>query len=685
MPEAQIAAAPEMAVEIIQGFYDVLNAFARANNIADDKKISDETLKEIGETVYRGYDIDERSREDWMMANKEIMELAKQLGGDKEYMGTKVSDVKYPIIATAAMQYAARCYPNIVKGSDVVKCQIVGSDLGGAKAARGKRIKQHMSYQVLEQMDSWEDEMDQGLMTQAIVGCVFKKTYYCPVKKKPVSELVRAEDLVVNYGAKSLEKAPRVTHIIELSPNDVEERIRRGTFLDHDYEKMDRGTKTGDSSDVDSNDEDRPIIYLEQHTWYDLDEDGYKEPYIITIHKESKEVVRIVARFDVEDIETGEKGEIIRIEPVHYFTQFPFLPAFDGGFYKMGFGSLLAPLTNTVNTTINQLLDAGTLANRQGGFIGRGAKLKKGGATGSIYFKQGEWKLVQHMGDDLRKSIVPLPAREPSGVLFNLLDLMLGAAKELASQADVLTGEHPKGNVPATTTLALIEQGLKVFSAIYKRIYRSLKSEFKKIRRLNELFLEDEEYNAIIDYVVDGQVTQVPVKMDYSDKYMDIIPVSGAADVSDTQRIMKSQALMEMLGTGLNDDEIKRRHLEALGIDDIQSLLPEEGSQPPEDPKMEIERGKLELKATELELKAYELDYRERESEGKALKYWADSIKALADAEAAEAGPQLEIYSGMVSAHNERVKAISNIQSKMIDMKKQEGASGNTGSNAGAA
>jgi chaperonin GroES len=676
MPEIEVTS--EQAALII----DQIDAETLQRNISP--LIDEDRLGEIGETVYKGFEIDDTSRDDWRATNKDILDLARQIGGNKSYKGSPVADVKYPIIMTAAMQFSARAFPNIIKGSDVVKCQVVGSDPEGKKAARGKRVKQHMSYQVLEQMEGWEEEMDQLLFSMAFVGCMFKKTYFDPTKGVPVSELVMAEDLVVNYWAKSLEKASRVTHIIELYPNIVEEKIRSGVFAEHDYEKADRD----ESEEKDTDDEDRPVTYLEQHCWVDLDDDGYKEPYVVTIHKGSKTVVRIVARFDLEGIERDE-DQIIRIEPVHYFTQFPFLPAPDGGFYKMGFGALLAPLTHTVNTTINQLLDAGKLANRQGGFLGRGVKLKRDGSRGSVYFSQGEWKYVQSMGDDLRKGIVPLPAREPSSVMFQLLGLMLEASKELASQADVLTGEHPKGNVPATTTLALIEQGLKVFSAIYKRIYRALKGEFKKIRRLNTLYLSLEEYNNIIDYtetvMVPHPQTGEPVEMikqaiadpraDYQDRFMDIIPVSGAADVSDTQRVMKAQALVEMRGQGLNDDAINKRYLEALEIPDVAEILPEEGSQPPPDPKIIIEEEKLRLKNVELQLKEFELGFKERESDGKVLKLWADSIKALAGAEAAEAGPQLEMYKNHVGMYQARMKYLGDIQSELI---KPRGESGDT-------
>ena len=640
------------------------------SNIVND--LDKDTLKDIGKTVSEEYDIDKLSREDWEKRHEEIFKLVDQMDAVKS---SGESDVKYPILATAALQFSARAYPNVVKGSDVVKCQVIGSDIDGLKAAKGQRVQQHMGYQILEQMDSWEEETDQLLFSLALVGTEFRKTYYDPVESKNVSELVFARDLVVNYYAESLKKARRVTHVIELYGNDIIERVRSGSFSDFDFSKATAERKDEES---DRGDEDLPYTFLEQHRYWDLDGDGYEEPYVVTIHRESQQVVRIIPRFDVEGIAINdETGEIIRIIPVQYFTQFTFLPAFDGNFYKMGFGSLLFAPVNIVNTIFNQLLDAGTLANRQGGFLGPGVKLKKGGGHGQLTFQQGEWKQISYLGDDIRRNVFALPVREPSNVLFQLLGLMMEGIKELASQADVLTGEHPKGNVPATTTLALIEQGLKVFSAIYKRVYLSLKSEFKRIRRLNTLYLSDDEYNNIIDYTETIQVpdpeTGQPVEAqqqviasaqeDYSDIWMDIMPVSGAADVSDTQRTIKAQALLEMRGQGLNDDAINKRYLEALQIPDINELMPDEGAQPPPDPKIEIEKGKLRLKEVELQLKQYELGFKERESEGKVMKMWYESILALAKAESEEAGPQLELYKQEVLGMQHRLNYLAQIKS----------------------
>jgi len=648
----------------------------RRNNIAGD--FDNEILEEIGSRVSEEYGIDKASREDWERQLEDIFVLAKQTS-DKKYIGGQLaSNVKYPILATAAIQFHARAYPNIVMGSNVVKCQVIGSDVTGEKAQKGKRISQHMSYQILEQMDGWEDEMDQLLISLSLVGTAFKKTFYDTVEKKNVSELVFAEDFVVNYNTTTLAKARRATHVIELYKNDIVERINTGAFLDIDIDKLTAGRK--DSDNDDQSDRDLPYTFLEQHRFWDLDGDGYEEPYVITIERESTQVVRIIPRYDPEGVLIDRDGNLMRIIPVQYFTQFTFLPAFDGGFYRMGFGALLYAPVHIINTIFNQLLDAGRLANCQGGFLGQGIRLRKSGGSGEITFQQGEWKQISLLGDDIRKSVLALPVREPSNVLFQLLALMLEGTKQLASQTEVLAGEQPTANQPATTTLALIEQGLKVFTGIYKRVYRSLKYEFKKLRRLNKMFLSDAEYNAIIDQTrmvqtPDGQMQLVPVralaKEDYGDLSMDVIPISGSADVSDTQRTIKAQALMELRGQGMNDDAINRRYLEALQIPDINELIPPQGTNPPPDPKFVIEQKKLELQAMQIEIEARRQMAEEREKNGKIMKYWADSIKALAEAEAQEAGTQLELYKNELKHIADSQKAYAQIVGQLASNRNQ--------------
>ncbi|MCP4613031.1 MAG: hypothetical protein GY845_30425 [Planctomycetes bacterium] len=657
-------APPEPVVieeEIIQTIENQLDAYRQSVNIAE--KVDKDTLKNVAAAVIAGYDIDKKSREDWEEKNKQILELARQIGPERSFAGEEISNVKYPVLATASIQFSARALPNIIKGKEAVKHRVIGGDDNGLKAARGKRVSKYMNYQVLEEMPSWDEGMDQLLATLPLVGTVFKKTFYNPLADAPDSMVVMAEDLVVHYYAPSLEEAARVTHVIELSPNEIIERIRTGVFINFDY----GDPEADEDGKHDSDDEDRPHRFYEQHRWYDLDDDGYQEPYIVTVHKGTEKVVRIVARWDSDGVVLNEKKEVARIEPVHFFTQYTFMQAFDGSFYKMGFGVLLAPMNSTINTTINQLLDAGTRAIRQGGFIGRGINL---GKNASIKFKAGEWKTVPHSGDDLRKQLFPLPVKEPSGTLFQLLGLMLEASKELSSMADVLTGEQPRGDVPATTTLALIEQGLKVFSAIYVRIHRALKSEYKKIRRLDELYLDEKKYQNIVD-------DPTARRQDFQTKDMDIVPVSDDADLTDTQTLTKAQTLLSMLEQGLNDMEIKKRYLQALRITDIDLIL--KGPPPQPDPKLLIEQGKLQAKQRELDLKERELNGTLAEQYEKMIKIRSEAIKNLAIAEEKEMGPQLEQYAQQVQELSGMIQKQGAVLTQLGANNDQRGISGMEG------
>lgn len=571
----------------ILSMIDQLEALHSMTNIAE--TLEQDILDRIASRVVEDFNTDIDSRSEWNRTMKDIMSYAKLTAEKKTYNGEAVSNVKYPVITSAAIQFAARSYPEIIKGSDVVKAKIVGEDPDGQKAERGKRLGEHMSFQLLNEMTDWEEGVDQMLFTLPVVGCFFKKTYYDG--EQNVSEGVFPDDLVVSYYAKSIEKANRITHIIELTKNEIVERIRDGRFLDIDIEEF--GSPDNDDKKA-AEDEDSPHTFLEQHRWYDLDGDGYQEPYIVTVHKSTEKLVRIVARFEFKGIKTNDNGDIIKIEPVHYFTRFLFMPAIDGGFYGMAFGTLLHSINASANSSLNQLLDAGSAANRPSGFLGRGIQLGKGR---SLTLKRGEWKAVQSTGDDLRKNIVPAPIKEPSPTLFQLLGMLIETGKELSGMTEVLAGKSPGPNVPATTTLALIEQGLQVYTGIQKRIYRSLYKEYQKIRRLNVLHLSDEAYGTVLDN------PEAIRRQDYSAADMDIIPVSDPTSVTNTQRTMKASALLELRGQGLNDQELTRRYLEALQTPDIEALFPEEQeTNPMEELEFQLKQAEISKIAAETEL-----------------------------------------------------------------------------------
>lgn len=642
MPENVIALKAEPKTPAIDN--TTLNVYFGLTNIA--KGLDDTKLAEIGQRVWRGYEIDEASRADWKERNKEAIDLATQVLQTKTTPDEYAANIKYPLLSIAAIQFSARAYPALVKDR-VVKSKVIGKDPDGSKASRGERIREHMDYQLFEEMEEWQDDMDALFTGLPIEGCEFKKTYFDPALGRNVSELVRPNDLVVNYKAKNLTTATRVTHIIKLHPNEVIEKIRAGIYLD-----IELGLPIETDEKGSQPDEDAPHTFLEQHRWWDLDDDGYQEPYIITIHKDTQKVVRIYARFDVEGVSVDPKTKkITKIEPVQYFTKYAFMRSVDGGFYEMGFGQLLTPINETINTTINQLLDAGTDQNAGGGFIGAPVSLGKGKGGGEVKFKPREWKVVNHSGSKLRDNLVERPTAEPSGVLFSLMGAMVEAGEKLSSVESPMMGQEQPANTPASLGFMLVEQGLKVFVGVYKRCHRALKLELRKLYRLNRLFLESEVYFNVLD-------TPKAVKhKDYTANDTDITPLSDPTEISDTQKLVKGQALMEMLGTGFNDTEIKKRYLEALQIPDTEDLL-KDPTPPPMDPKISLELQKLELERDKHELELFKARF-------EVAKMQADAMKALAEAESKEIGPQIELYKAELKAltdqlnneYNEKQKA----------------------------
>ena len=543
------------------------------HNIAE--LLDEQTLTRIGAKVADEYEIDRESRADWEQQIDEAMKVAKQIKEEKSFPWPKAANVKYPMIAIAAMQFAARAYPEIVQGDKVVGCEVIGQDQDGSKTARAQRVSDFMSYQLLDQMESWDEDTDRLLHVLPVTGLIWRKTYYDPAEGHNCSEMILPKDVVVHYYTKSLDKAPRITHVFELAPNEIEERQRGGSWLDIDLgqpEVMDGH---------DGSDEEAPHKFFEQHRFWDLDDDGYREPYIVTVHEQTRKVVRIVARFDESGILMTQDGRIGKIKPIQYFKKYSFIPSPDGSFYDIGFGVLLNPLNETINTLLNQMLDAGTLANMGGGFIGKGARMQ----GGAIRFKPGEWKPVYVQGMVLRDAIVPLPTREPSAVLFNLLSLLLEAAKQLSTVPDEMTGQKTSPNEPATSMLTRIEQGMKVFSAIHKRIYRSLTKEFQALYELNRKYLSQEQYANVLDDPA------ADVRADFEDQSINVLPVADPNISSDMQRLARAQAILQAGANipGVDMHEAGKRYFEALRVENLDALMPPpDPNQPPQPPPPEV-------------------------------------------------------------------------------------------------
>lgn len=651
-------------------------------NIAE--MLDDQTINTISYNVWKGYQADKESRSAWEKRTEDAMKLALQVAEAKSFPWPGASNVKFPLITIAALQFHARSYPVLINSDTPVQCRVYGDDPTGAKEARAHRVSQFMSYQILEQDTNWEAEMDRVLISQPIVGCAFKKSYFDPILKHNVSENILAKDFVVNYWTKHLDTSPRITHVQYFSKNDIYEREARGLFCEMkdimpasvpESSLMLAQNKAQGMTMPESIDDSTPYEILEQHTFIDFDGDGYAEPYIVWMRRDTKQVLRIVARYFTTSIERDEDGKILRITPETYFTKFPFIPSPDGGFYDLGFGVLLGPLNQSIDTILNQLIDCGTMANTAGGFLSRGIKLR----GGNYNFAPLEWKHVDTTGDDLRKGIVPLPVREPSQVLYTLLNLLINYGERIGGSVDILTGQNPGQNTAAETTRTMAEQGMKIFSGIFKRTYRSLKDEFRKLYRLNQLYLV-----GIEDYNSDTGQNFIDAD-DFSGPVSDVRPAADPNIVSDVQRVQQAQALLQLASStpGMNMYEVQKNYLKAMKVNNIDMVLPDpkgpNAIKPGPSEKIQIEQMKMQTKQADqqmqFKLAMMKLMKDVEINQAKIHKLEADAILAVEQAGGVRTGQDiamLDAQIGAARAHNEGIqtalKTMMDLEKHMTDM-----------------
>ncbi len=604
-----------------------LEKLISAPNLCDE--LEEDILNQIATRVTHDYEVDFASRDERQEKWDRAVELAKQTIEAKNTPYPNSANVKFPLMTTAAIQFNARSYSAIVNGRTVAKSQVYGKDPDGTKKMKATNVVDFMNWQLLEEDPGWEEDTDRLLIMLPIFGCLFRKRWFSFDKQRQTSKLLTPNDFVVNANIKSLEDAPRTTEIFTLYPNDIVERIRRGLYKDFEYSATDEATQ----------DEYAGQEFLEQHRWEDLDEDGYKEPYIVTVHRETATVVRIAPRFTKDDIQINDKKQVAAITPQKYYVKYGFIPDPAGTYYDIGFCDLLYPINESVNTVLNQLLDAGKLANSNTGFISNRLRIGRGPLNVNI----GKFTPVAATGDDIRRGIVQMQFPGPSPVLFQLLGLLIEAGREIANIKDVLTGESQSANTPATTTLALIEQGMKVFTGIHVRIHRALKSELKLLREIDYAFLQPTTYVKVLDIEVD--------KEDFNSDDHDFVPVSDPNVVTDMQKLGRAQFLQQFAGDPYFDPfKIRMRLLEAASIEGVEELLVE----PEQGPTIEqqLALAEAENEKMRLQLESRKADREDRLADAKITKDRTGAIKDLADAEATEEGVQLDIYKAHMEAMN---------------------------------
>ncbi len=617
-------------------------------NIAED--LDDFSLDMLGSELHEEVEEDEMSRQEWLEDQDEWLKLAAQVRDVKTYPWQGASNVKYPLMTVASLQFHARALPTLINNQRPVKAKVIGRDPDGFKRKRAHRVSKYMSFQVMEEMEEWVDEMDRMMLILPIIGMCYKKTYFSENLGRIRSILVMPRDLILNYHAQDYDRA-RMSHVIYMDQNELYEMQAAGFFLDIDLTPVDKKVKgvrdetigLSDTSDTD----DQPFEIIESHCWFDLDEDGYREPYIITWHRDSRKILRIVARWDEDSIFFNDKGKVAKIVATKYFTPFLFMPDPNSAVYGIGFGRLLGPTNETVNTLINQLVDNGTLDNMQSGYISRALHLK----GGSERFRPGEWKIVNAAGGDIKNGIVPLPTKQASPTLFDLLGLLIDAGQNITSVSDIMMGENPGQNQPATTSMAVLEQGQKVFNGIYNRIHRALAKEYKLIYKLDRMYLDEELYDSVLDegdfmpplppgtppeqaQAIAAQFAGQPAATieDFTLEGLDIVPASNPNFVSDMQKAAKANSLLQKATEGLpiNIKVATKRSLEAEGHEDIEQIM----TLPPQPPSPQELEYQLDVVKTQID----------------AFKAYFESIERVAKAEAAEEGQQISTYESIVNA-----------------------------------
>jgi len=545
-------------------------------NLAD--YIEDNELSRFASDLLAEFESDRDSRKDWEDTYIKGLDMLGFKYEDRTQPFEGASGVVHPLLAESVTQFQAQAYKELLPPSGPVRTQVVGLETPETNQ-QAQRVQEFMNYQITEVMQEYDPDMDQLLFYLPLCGSAFKKVYYDGLMKRACAKFVAGEDLVINYMATDLESADRITHIIKTSGNDVRKQQLQGFYRDIELptgqidsddvaDKVDE--LDGAEKNYGSSDEEHTI--LEMHINADVpgfeDTSGVKLPYIISIDQYSQEILSIKRNYKENDPNFMKN---------HYFVHYKFLPGL--GFYGFGLIHMLGGLSRTATSALRQLIDAGTLANLPAGFKARGMRIRDHDEP----LQPGEFRDVDVTGQSIKESLMMLPYKEPSGVLFQLLGFAVDAGKSFAAIADMKMGEGNEQN-PVGTTLALLERGTKVMSAIHKRLHYAQKIEFKLLAKVFSIYLPPQ-----YPYMVVGG-NQMIKQQDFDDR-VDILPVSDPNIFSMAQRVTLAQQQLQLANAAPqlhNLREAYRRMYAAMGVDNVETLLlPDPGNPQPMSPAME--------------------------------------------------------------------------------------------------
>ena len=551
------------------------------DNLAD--ILPEDILEPIGGDMVNNYMDYKASRKDWEKSYTEGLDLLgfKYESRTEPFQGA--SGATHPVLAEAVTQFQAQAYKELLPSDGPVRTQVIGLKSPGTEQ-QAQRVKDYMNYLIMDQMKEYEAEFDSMLFHLPLAGSTFKKVYYDVPLGRVVSKFVPADELVVPYTATSLDDAESVIHVVKMSENELRKQQVNGFYVDVDLGPPNTTTqnevekKERDLDGTKKSGKPEPIYtLLECHVNLDLEgfEDvgadnqptGIKLPYIVTVDEGTRTVLSIRRNYAPNDLKKNK---------IQYFVHFKFLPGL--GFYGFGLIHMIGGLSRTATTALRQLLDAGTLANLPAGFKQRGVRVRDEAAP----IQPGEFKDVDAPGGNLRDAFFPLPYKEPSPTLLQLLGVVVQAGQRFAAIADMQVGET-KQNAAVGTTIALLERGSRVMSAIHKRCYAAMKDEFKILAKVVSQYLPPE-------YPYDVVGAQRNIKQADFDDRIDVVPVADPNIFSMSQRITMAQTELQLATSQPqlhNLYQVYRNMYEAIGVKNVDAILPPPAPNAPMDPSME--------------------------------------------------------------------------------------------------
>ena len=544
--------------------------------------IDEGILGVISSDIVTSIEDDLSSREEWESTYKKGLQYLGMKTEERSQPFEGSSGVVHPLLAESVTQFQAQAYRELLPSGGPIRTQVIGAQ-SEMLIKQAERVKDYMNYMITYEMEEYDPELDQMLFYLPVIGSTFKKVYDDPLKMRPVSKFIHAEDLIVPYGATDLASSPRITHRITMDSNEVRKLQLAGFYRDIDLPESgyadditDEVTESiDDIQGVHPSSSSSDLTIYEVHTSLDIegfedmgaDEEptGLKLPYIVTILEDTNEILAVRRNYEENDVMKRQK---------QYFVHYKFLPGL--GFYGLGLTHMIGGLAQATTSILRQLIDAGTLANLPAGFKARGARIRDEDSP----LQPGEFRDIDVVGGTLQGSLMPLPFKEPSATLYNLMGTLVDAGRRFASMADMKVGEMG-GETPVGTTMAIMERGTKVMSAIHKRLHYSQKIEFKLLAKLFASNLQPYPYAPSNEFGPE-------VKAQDFDARVDVLPVSDPNIFSMSQRIALAQTQLQLVqsnpeihGGPQGLYQAYRKMYEALGVTNIDSILPAPPPPPP--------------------------------------------------------------------------------------------------------